>query len=88
MRPQFKSQLKQVSVTIVLARPGAGANAMCDYYLLVVTNLLAGRVSGHGVLGPARGPRGARVAPDELILAPENNIVRVFSDVCVYMRAQ
>ena len=61
---------------------------MCDYYLLVVTNLLAGRVSGHGVLGPARGPRGARVAPDELILPPENNIVWVFSDVCVYMRAQ
>ena len=65
----------------MLARPGAGAHAMCDYYLLVVTNLLAGRVSGHGVLGPARGPRGARVAPDELMLAPENNIV-----MCVHIR--
>ena len=57
---------------------------MCDYYLLVVTNLLAGRVSGHGVLGPARGPRGARVAPDELILAPENNIVRISSELFVH----
>ena len=66
----------------------AGAHAMCDYYLLVVTNLLAGRVSGHGVLGPARGPRGARVAPDELMLAPENDIVRISSEMCMYMRAQ
>ena len=69
----------------MLARPGAAANAMCDYYLLVVTNLLAGRVSGHGVLGPARGPRGARLAPDELMLAPENNIVRISSEICVQM---